>query len=476
MEMMVQGTPDTVGAQGEQASRTLAALVAAASFDDLPEQVVHDFKRALLDYLACAISGSRSGPSTALLAYLQESDRARAAAVVGTPARLSVMNAALLNGNSAHAFDFDDGQTKASAHPGGAIFPAVLACAEQYRLAPRDVILTVVMGYEVMLRISRAMHPAALNRGFHNTPITGVFGAAAAVSKLLKLDARQTLDALGLAGSFAGGLFEFLGEGADVKRIHPGKAARDGILCAELGRRGVSGPSKVLEGKHGFYRAFADSNVRWESLLKGFGSEWAISDVYFKPYPCCRHLHAVIDAVKAIRGEHQVGASDVKRIDVGIYEVGAKHSHRNCGTLLDAQMSIPCAAAQAFALGDVTIHSYAPELLGRADVQSLIGRVDVRVDSGCQEVYPGLRRVVVRVDTEAGASYATTVTDPKGESSNPMTDQDLEDKLLSNCEPIVGRRKCRQLINAVWQFQADGKLSSLFSWGARRTQPQRTAL
>jgi len=451
--MATSTAPNTGAAQHLHPTRSLVSAVWDIRYDTLPQPVIHHAKRALLDYLACAISGSQSEPGRALMDYLRTADRSTDATVIGTGERLSTMNAALANGTHAHAYDFDDGQTKASAHAGGVIFSAVLPAAEQLRSSARDTLLAAVVGYEVMLRISSAMHPASWSRGFHNTPIAGVFGATAGVARLLGLTVDQTVHALGHAGSFAGGLFEFLGEGADTKRVHPGKAARDGILCAEMGKRGITGPTKVLEGTHGFFRAFADGQVKWDRLLDGIGREFSIADMYFKPYPCCRHLHAIIEGIEGLKREQAIAAADVKRITTSLYKVGTKHDHRHCDTLLDAQMSIPVAAALAIVCDDVTIHSFTREMLDRPDVRTLIERTDVRADDECERVYPGDRRAIIEIELVSGAKRRIVVNNPKGESQQPMTDADLEQKLTANCAPVIGAEHCARLIRGVWDME-----------------------
>ena len=180
-----------------------------------------------------------------------------------------------------------------------------------------EVITAVTIGYDIMLRVGAAIHPAAAQRGFHNTAIAGVFGAAAAAANLLKLDSAQTLHALGLAGSFAGGIREYLDEGAEVKRMHPGKAARDGIICAEFARRGITGPSKVLEGRYGLFNTHVNGKVREERLLDGLGTRYEIEHVYFKPFPSCRGTHAFIEGIQGLRAAHRFNANDVERVDLG---------------------------------------------------------------------------------------------------------------------------------------------------------------
>ncbi|MCC6532088.1 MAG: MmgE/PrpD family protein [Burkholderiales bacterium] len=456
--------PPSAATEHDDATRRLARHVAATGCGDLSERAVHSFKRALIDYLTSAITGSQEPVSRQMLEYLSSVDESRAAAVIGSSARLSVLNAALLNGTSAHALDFDDGHTNGSAHPAGPNFPAVFAVAEQQGLDAKRVILATVLGYDVMLRVASAIHPNSALQGWHNTPITGVFGAAAGVSKLIGNGEEQTLFALGLAGSFAGGLFEFLGEGADVKRIHPGKAARDGVLCAELGKRRITGPTHVLEGKHGFFRAFVDNKVNWQRLTQDLGTRYEIEDAYFKPYPCCRHLHPIIDGIVTLKRKHQINPAQVARIEAGSYAVGARHDHTTWEALLDAQMSMPCAAALALIEDNVTSPSFKPGRIDRPEVQSMIAKVKVYTDEETERQYPRRRGGVVTLVMKDGARLTERVLDPKGEGENPMSDADLERKFLSNCEPIIGKDKCQRLVAAVWSFERLDNLALFYRW------------
>jgi 2-methylcitrate dehydratase PrpD len=456
--------PAAAGSEQQDATRRLARHVAGKRFEDLSERTVHGFKRALLDYLTTSITGSQEPVAHQMLDYLASVDESRTAAVVGHSKRLSVLNAALINGTSTHALDFDDGHTHGSAHPAGPNFPAVLAVAEQKARGAKDVILAIVLGYDVMLRVASAIHPHSALRGWHNTPVTGVLGAAAGVSRLIGNDEEQTLYAIGLAGSFAGGLFEFLGEGADVKRIHPGKAARDGILCAELGKRGVTGPMHVLEGKHGFFKAFVDGQVNWLRLMQGLGMRYEIEDAYFKPYPCCRHLHPIMDGIVMLKHKHQVNPAQVERIEAGSYAVGARHNHTSWEALLDAQMSMPCAAALALIEEDVTSPSFKPGRIDRPEVQGMIQKVRVYTDEDTDRLYPKRRGGVVTLVMKDGTRLTERVLDPKGEGENPMSDVDLERKFLSNCEPIVGKDKCARLLESVWAFDRLDNLALFYRW------------
>ena len=447
------------------ASRKLAGHVAGMRYEQLPPEAIHAFKRALLDYTTCAVAGSAMPVSQALLSYFEESDATRVASVVGSSSRLSAPNAALVNGANCHGLDFDDGVTHGSAHPSGAIYPAILAAAQQHKSAPKDILLAAVMGYDTMARIAAAMHPATARRGFHNTAIAGVFGAAAGVSKLLGLNADQTLNALGLAGSFAGGIREYLDEGAEIKRVHPGKAARDGIVCAELAKRGITGPAKVLEGRYGFFHTHADDQVKYDRLLEGLGTRFEIAHNYFKPYPCCRHYHAVVDGILELREKHAIRAEDVAGMELGIYAVGVNgHDHKHFENLLDAQMSAPCAAAMAVVDGAIVATNFLPEGMSRPEIKRLTAATEARLDDECERIYPGIRSGAVKIRMKNGTVLEKRVLEPKGEVKNPMTDADLEKKFAANCAPVVGEARAQKLRELIWNFDKLTDCSELYNW------------
>jgi 2-methylcitrate dehydratase PrpD len=448
------------------ATTRLAEHVASTRYEELGPTVIHAFKRALQDHLTCAIAGSAMPVSRALLDYFTESDATRVATVVGSGAKLSAPNAALVNGANTHGLDFDDGHTNGSAHPSGVIFPAVLAAAEQHGASPREVILAVVLGYDVMCRIAAGGHPATARRGWHNTPTAGVFGAAAAVSKLLALDAARTRDALGLAGSFSSGVREYVEEGAEIKRIHPGKAARDGLICAELAKRGITGPRRILEGRQGFANTHAGGEMKWDRMMLGLGERYEIESIYFKPYPCCRHCHSIVDGICTLREEARFEPAEVRHIHIGLYASGVNgHDHKHADNLLDAQMSAPVAAGLSVVDGVLAAHHFLPESIERPAVRRLIELCNTVLDEECDRIYPGRRSGYVRIDLADGRSLEQRVLDPKGEGVNPMSDEDLKRKFFVNCEPVIGKEECERLLDAIWNFDSISGVAELFKRG-----------
>lgn len=428
----------------------LAAWIAGARFEALPASVVHQARRMILDYLCAALAGSTTPVSRGVLEYLAASEGEGGATVIGAERRLSPASAAFVNGTSAHGLEIDDGYTLGSFHPGAPTLPAVLAAAEVHAATPERLLTAAAVALEVGCRIAAAGHPATWRRGFHNTAIAGVFGAAAGVASILGHDARRTADALGLAGSFAGGLFEFLGTGAEVKRVHPGKAARDGLLCAELAGRGVTGPATVLEGRHGYFHAFAGGEHDPARVVEGLGRSWAMESTYVKPYPCCRHLHGPIDAVLALRQEPGFALENLGAVTVETYAVAARHSHKTADEFLDAQMSIPYAVAVALARGRVGLAEFAPEVRRDPAVRRLASIVDVAVAPDCDADYPKMRPARVVLRWGDGRERSLRVDWPYGEPETPISDAALTEKFHNVCDPVVGRERAARIAERAW--------------------------
>lgn len=447
-------------------SRRLAEFIVGTEYTDFSPEVIHGFKRALLDYLSVTITGSQMGTSKKVLHYLKSIDRSQHSCVIGTKTRLSPLNAAFANGTSCHALDFDDGYTRGSVHPAGSCISSVFAVAEQVNAVPCDFLSAVIIAYDVTLRISGQVHPWAAKRGFHNTATVGVFGAAAGVSSLLGLSVEQTVNALGLAGSFSGGTREFLpsqGEEVENKRIHPGKAARDGLLSAELACRGITGPATILEGKYGFFPCFAGIDLDPEAFFNGLGEIYGITDVYFKPYPVCRHLHGTIEAIIHLKEEFQIEPHEIEKILVELYEIGVHgHDHHYCGSLLSAQMNHPCVAALAAFYSEVSLQNL--KFGFTAEVKELMERVEVVVSQECEERYPRQRPVVVTMKKKDGVEVKKQLLDLKGEAQKPLSDKELVAKFYGNCLPIIGKQKCERILEAVWQFEKIESLEEFYHW------------
>src|SRR5579872_1652534 len=263
----------------EAVTRLLAETLAALRPEDMPPEVRAATRRAVLDWLGSALAGSIEPPARMAQRVAAQFGASVEATVFGA-GRASAPAAAFANGVASHILELDDVHKGSTLHGAAPIIPAALAVAEREHSTGERFLLAVAVGYEAALRVGEAVNPSHY-RFWHPTGTAGTFGAAAAAASLLGLDAGQTRDALGSAGTQAAGLWEFNADGAMSKHLHPGKAAMDGVLSADLARAGFSGASRILEGDRGFFRAMSE---RYDAsrITDGLGSRWKIAENCFK--------------------------------------------------------------------------------------------------------------------------------------------------------------------------------------------------
>lgn len=415
---------------------------------DLDQDLTQQFKKVYLDYLCAVISGSQTKVGKNVFQYFKYFG-GNSSTLLGYDAKLDHLHAAFVNGTSAHCLDFDDGHTKGSVHPGSVVFSAVLAVAEKNESLKEEIIKAVIIGYEVTIHIASVMHPSSRVNGYHNTSVAGVFGAAAAVSYLLKLSYGQVIGALGNASSFAGGTFAFLGSGSEIKRLHPGIAARDGIIAAELTTKNILGPSNIFEKVGGVFDIFAQGNINTELARSPIGESFEIMNVYFKPYPCCRHLHVVIDAIKILKDKHQIALEQIDNINIGVTKVASFHGNRTCASLLDAQMSIPFVTAVTLLENEVTVDSFDDKKLDREQFKQIMQNVHVFADEECEKLYPQKRKTNISIHLKTGEVLKLSYSGVRGEPPNPMTMQEIEKKFTNNCIPFIGVEKVNTIVQKV---------------------------
>ncbi|MDQ0191462.1 MmgE/PrpD family protein [Alicyclobacillus cycloheptanicus] len=423
----------------------LARFTTSLGKERLGDPVRNAFRLHLLDFFGAAVAGASEGVTEQSLDALCRMGSMPQSSILGRMDTVSAADAMFVNAVSAHSLELDDGHTGASLHPAVVIFPVVLALGERMGLSTDDLIVPTVVGYEVMIRIGMAMHPHSRRHGFHNTAIAGVFGAAAAAAHMLQLDEAQTVHALGLAGSHAAGLFEFLATGADSKRIHPGRAARDGWLCAELARSGVTGPESVFEGTDGFFQAYAGA---WkEHVFDGLGDPFQITQSYVKPYPCCRHLHAALDAVLEAKAKGLSG-DVVDHVEIETYEVAARHHGHNIRSMLDAQMSLPFAVSLALEDSAIPLAAFRQAPDNAARWEEKMQRVTVHTRADLNNIYPRLRPAEVHFHGPQGA-LSVRVDVPLGEPDRPLSAEQVARKFTDLTEGVLGSTRVETVINLV---------------------------
>lgn len=452
--------------QGRGPTAQLASYVSDLKFEDLDTRTIDHAKRHILDGIGAVLAGA--GQEATEIAE-RASTRAGASGqtpVAGRKRHHDMLTAAFLQGAAAHGLELDDGYRAGSTHPGSVVVPALLAAAYTREVSGRDAIAAAVAGYETMCRLAAACHPRSRWRGFHNTSTTGVFGATALWSSLAHFSAERTEAAIGIAASTASGLFTFL-DGGDVKRLHPGFAARNGLLAGLLAEEGLPGPPGALESPNGFFHAYAgndDGQIDYAALNilgVGPGSPHAITECYIKPYACCRHIHAAIDAVLDMQRRDGLEVGDVESIHIGTYRVATAHDLRSWDGFTTAQMSIPFVIATALRHGAVDLDHFSTTHRTDPKTADVGEKVSVSVDASCDASYPLTRSAVTTVITKTGARLERRIDEPLGAPANPVDEAALVGKFTSLATPVIGKAAAAEVVDQVQSLDAADDLRPL---------------
>lgn len=436
---------------GRTLIEALAEHVSAVTVAGLPGAVRARGREALLDTLGAILAGTRSETTQDVLATLRAIDGGRQAAVIGTNERLSAAGASLAVGTAAHAWEVDD--FGGCGHSGAVVVPAILAAGQLTQATGARLLEALVAGYETAARITAAAggYRAQTDRGWHTTGTCGSFGAAAGVARLLGLDAERTADALGIAGSFTGGIWAFIHDGAMTKRLHAGKAAANGLVAAYLAQHGVTGPRQVLEAEWGgFFTTYMDGVCDPEALLDGLGRNDRIFESGIKPYAACRANHFPIEAVLSMMTEHRLSDGDVERVTIQLPEESARQLGRtDIRNTLDAQMSMPFGVAVALVRGDADLEHFLPEQLDDPMVHQAMRRIDLVVD----EAMSSDQRPQVELRTLDGRCHVLQLHDALGSRTRPLTAQQVRDKFVRLTVDVLPEDRVKSLLDSVERLE-----------------------
>lgn len=403
---------------------------------ELPEHVRIAALRHLLDGVGTAIGGLRSGTVDAAVEVARGLGGPPEAAILGSHGLVGAPAAAMANGTLVHALDFDDTHAGGLVHATAVVLPAAFAVAQQTGASGRDVLEAAVAGYEVVCRVAGAAPHGFHARGLHATAVAGVFSSAMVAARLLGLDATRATNALGIAGSQAGGLLAFLNSGASTKQLHPGFASYSGILAARLAAAGATGPESVFEGPHGVYDALAEGPVHLGSIAEDLGTRWETTRIGIKPYPACQLSHASLDAVRDAMRQTPFVASDVESV---VAEVHPNSAPTVCDDTRDlarpesayaAKFSLPWSVAAMIVDGDVRTSTFDAASIARPHVEALARRVSWQLIDGIGNAADaaGSVRVVLR----DGRLVEGVVTRSSGGPDSALTRDELVAKFLGN--------------------------------------------
>jgi 2-methylcitrate dehydratase PrpD len=392
-------------------------------------------EQLLIDVVGLCVAARGTDYMKALVAA---ADAGGGCTAIGHAATYGAATAALMNGTAAHGEDFDDTFEGGPVHSSAVVIPAVLAACERFGRDGRAALLGIAAGVETTCRLSMIIPKAIHKAGFHPTSVLGTIGAALAASIAMGLDRRQTVDALGVAGSMAGGIIEYLAEGAWTKRMHPGWAAQAGITAARLGQSGFLGPRTVLEGTHGLFHGFARSvEGDYGVLTDGFGAKWFMDAITFKPYATGTMNQPYVDCALRLRARG-VRAEEVKEI---LCETAEGYVHRLWEPLASkhrpanayaAKFSTPFNIAVAFVTGGAGLSAFTEATARDERVLALASKVRYVVDPG--NPYPRAYTGHIRATLNDGRVIEERQPHIRGGVHAPLTHAEIEAKFRGNCE------------------------------------------
>jgi 2-methylcitrate dehydratase PrpD len=429
-----------------EVTRTLAKFIVGHRYGDIPEKVRHEAARSFLNWVGCAVGASRHETVERALAALGEFSGPREATVLGRGDKLDIMLAALMNGTTSHTFDFDDTHLKTVIHPSGPVASAILALAERKPVTGDDFLHAFILGVETECRIGNAVYPSHYDVGWHITATAGVFGAAAAAGRLLGLSEQQMVWALGIAATQSSGLREMFG--TMVKPMHPGNAARNGLLAALLASKNFTSAEQGIEGRRGFANVLASAR-NYDEITKRLGETWEISLNTYKPFACGIVEHPAIDGCVQLRNEHKLKAEDIESIALKVHPLVLELTGKKTPqTGLEGKFSVYHSSAVAIVHGAAGEEQYSDTVVRDPRVIALRDKVVATVESGIHE-----DQVRIAIRLKGGKVLEKYIEHAVGSLGRPMSDADLEAKFRGLADGILSKPETDRLIRMCWDVE-----------------------
>jgi 2-methylcitrate dehydratase PrpD len=443
------------------ASEAIVDFVSGLRYAALSDEVRHYARRHLLDTVGVMIAGAGGEVATRAEAVLAAVRPAGGVPVPGRARRADLIDATFLGGTAAHGIELDDGFRQGSVHPGCVVVPAVLALGHERHADGKALMEAMIAGYEAEIAIGRACHPDLRQRGFHPAAAVGVFGAVMAAGKLRGLSAVQLANAIGIAASSAAGLFAFVNGGADIKRLHAGHAAREGLLAALLAEQGVEGPPDVIEARDGFMQAFAFGRAgKARAVTLPPAVPFGITDCYIKPYPCCRHIQPAVEALTGLLADENIASEDVQRIEVATYRIAAEHAETGWDDFASAQLSFPYLIGLALKFRAIKFEHFSAEMRRDPAFAAIARKLTVTAPPEIDRLYPQLRPARVTVTTAHG-SFTRQADEALGSRIVPLDDAGLQAKFLDLVGPVLGAARAKELMRRLWSVDAIADVAPL---------------
>jgi len=427
------------------ASASLAAFSAQIQLQDLSTETRETAKRLLLDGIGCLLVGTAGDPGRIAwrtVSRFGSGDGPSTAIISGR--KISVRDAAFVNGISLYSVGVNDIHKESMSHPGGCIVSALLAMGEWKDSPGADIVAAMASGYELMGRLGRATIPGLWDRGFHPTGMFGPFGATAAAGRLLGLSADQMANALGIAGSQSSGLKAFQTDGSLTMVFHAGRSAQNGIEAAVLAQEGFTGPKAVFEDRQGFIATTGGGNLA--ALTDGLKRTYEIDATTFRPYYGCTLTIAASGAsAEIMKRRPERGAGDITSIQVRCHpKVIEDVGNENPKTMLAARLSIQFNIALVLQRGDVVVGDITDADLWEPGIRRLLPLCEFEPDTSVENW--GCHLKIMFAD---GSHENASMIYPKGDPANPMTWEDTTKKFLGIVAPLGRNEQAAKVADMV---------------------------
>lgn len=446
-------------------SQQLAAFACGLTVQDLPEEILDNVRLRIMDMVASAAAGNmvNFAMNDIVLGVLKQQGGQPHSSLFFQKEKLPAAQAAFYNAFVINGADMDDGHMLANGHPGVTVIPPVLALAEWRGTGHGDIAAAIVAGYEVYIRLSNAIMPSHLQRGFNGTGTVGTIAAAAAAARTLQLDAGKTHIAMGLAATSASGLMELNETGQAMKPINPGNAASRGLMCALFAEGGAVAPVAPVDGRNGFFHAFADE-ANLTRVTEGLGEVFQMDTGYIKLYPACRHVHAMVDCACALHGEGGWRPGDIERAILYTYPASEKLTVliRHPKSADEAKFSLTYATAVTLVKANFTLDDLTDAPNTSAEIAGLIDRMEIVVLPELEDRARMLRGAKLELHLKNGEILTSCVDVPKGEKVFPLTPDDMRKKFSACAKGMFSGALQDQIFDMTMKLEHIPDLTTYF--------------
>jgi 2-methylcitrate dehydratase PrpD len=437
---------------------TIVDFIQRTRYADLSSAALSQAKLAILDTIGVTIAGVATPTGQAVCRVAREMGGRPTATVIGGGFQVDPATAALVNGTTGHALDYDDVSWTMIGHPSVLLLPAVLGLAEEKGASGQELLVAYVTGFEVAAKLGLSMNPDHYELGFHATGTLGTIAAAAASAKILGLDEQQTRWTIGIAASSASGIRQNFG--TDTKPFHAGNAARAGVLAAKLAAAGFTADSNAMDQRWGFVNVFGKSGQFRPEVFERLGKPWDIVDpgMLLKMYPSCVSTHTSIDATLELCSDHDLHAEDIEFIDVGVVQLSTKmliHDRPVKG--LEGKFSMPYCVARAVLDRSVRLAHFVDAAVMEPKVQALLRRAAMRIEPAVNDTWQRgtPRPAIVTVRMKDGRSYSQRIDNPSGNTGNIELGK-VWDKFQDCAQTLGDAKAVEQCRNAVMNLERVG--------------------